>query len=588
MGYSNTRNRAGGLRRAAVFGALASLGLICAPGCSSERLNRHINELVLERSRSLGPEAAAPEFTMGEASDYRDEEQARKDPGTVNPEASELEFERADPDRDVASALVGYSESAEREGAMVLTLQEAYRVAQRSSREYKNAEEEFQLAAIRLLIERHRWGPRFFNDVTGSVDTGFDGDSDTTLQLINELRATQRLPYGGQVEARLLVTATQELRRRVSNEYSQSSQLILSGDIPLLRDAGLIAQEELIQRERDLVYSARTFERFRRQFLVDIAQDFFDLVAQQDAIRNQENSLQSRRESMEREIELVEAGRKPAFSAGKLRQDVSRTERTLIDRREVYLLAVDRFKVRLGLPVETAVIIQPEPLDLPEPAATPVEAARMALRYRLDLQNDFDRINDSRRDVANSRNQILPDLDLATSITYDTNSGDDVGRLAFDWDKGDYFASVTFGLPLDREIERLNLRSSVIGLQRQVRTFEQSRDNIVLDARRQRRRIDQERFTLELSEQEVEINRLTVEELKIREANAFDQGQAEDDLLAAENARDAAVRNLRNAVLDYLLATGTLRVDLQGRFEPLPGMGFDPAGGADPAAGAGP
>ena len=40
------------------------------------------------------------------------------------------------------------------------------------------------------------------------------------------------------------------------------------------------ADVALIQAERDLVYSARNFEAFRREFLVAIARDYFALVAQ--------------------------------------------------------------------------------------------------------------------------------------------------------------------------------------------------------------------------------------------------------------------------------------------------------------------
>jgi hypothetical protein len=40
----------------------------------------------------------------------------------------------------------------------------------------------------------------------------------------------------------------------------------------------------------------------------------------------------------------------------------------------------------------------------------------------------------------------------------------------------------------------------------------------------------------------------------------------------AERARDQARTDLRNSILDYLLATATLRVQRDGTFEMLPGM----------------
>ena len=51
-------------------------------------------------------------------------------------------------------------------------------------REFRFQEETYLLAAMRLLIERHLWGPRFFNDVLATVDAdGDDGLFDTSLDL---------------------------------------------------------------------------------------------------------------------------------------------------------------------------------------------------------------------------------------------------------------------------------------------------------------------------------------------------------------------------------------------------------------------
>lgn len=549
---------------------LAGASLALAACSTAETFDRKINDLVDRRSRTLDGGAASPSRVYPEVDSLETSDQAEKTPETTNPAASQLDYEVAGADRDVAARLDEYARDPEE--ALRLDLTTTFRLAQESAREYLSAEEDYILAAIRLLIERHRWGPRFFNDTTLSADGPLTGDADTAVRVVNELRATQRLPYGGEVEARLVYQATELLRDAVANESTQSSSFILSGNIPLLRDAGLIAREELIQRERDLVYAARDFERFRRQFLVDIANQFFQLVAQRAALANQESSLESRLQSQERAEEFVEAGRSAAFEARTFQASSVQTRQQLIGLRENYLLALDRFKIRLGIPVETTIEIVPSTIDLPEPAAAPGEAAMKALAYRLDLQNRRDFINDNRRDVSNARNQLLPDLDLAGGLTLNTDPNDDSGGFGFRGDDSTYNASITFGLPLDREIERLNLRSAIINLQREIRGYGQFRDNVILDARAARRQIDQQRFTLRLAEDQVEINELRVEELKLKDGDPLDLNDAEDSLLRARNDVDNALRDLRNAVLDYLLATGQMRVRKDGQFQPLPGM----------------
>ncbi|MFG0273665.1 MAG: TolC family protein [Phycisphaerales bacterium] len=566
--------------------ALTIAGLVA--GCSGmSAIDRRINSMLEQESARLDGGTVPPAYSFSEDGFTRRPDDSVIDPETRNPPASGLEFESAPPDRDVGAALDAYAD-INPEGALRLDLPESFRLAQTSAREYINEEEEYILAAIRLLIERHLWDPRFFNDTTVGINGGFDSSIDTPLSIINELRATKRLPYGGEIEARWVVSATEQLRAAATDDYVQSSVLILEGNIPLLRGAGLVAREDLIQAERDLVYAARDFERFRRSFLVDIANDYFDLSNQLASIRNQERSLASLEQSSERTRAQVEAGKRPAADQRRFQQSVLSARSTLINLRERYIISLDRFKIRLGLPVETAVIIEPLTIEVPEPAASPTEAAQIALQYRLDLQNTRDRVQDSRRRVANARNNLLPDLDLAADISTGTDPNEDEPGIAFEFDDTVYGASVTFGLPLDREIERLNLRSSIIGLQRQQRNYEVARDNVVLDARAARRNIDQQRFSILLAERRVQDNELLIEELKLKEGDPFDITQAEDDLLQAENDRDRSIQALRSAILEYLLATGQMRVQPNGRFQPLPGMPDPEAAGADqPANGPG-
>ena len=86
-----------------------------------------------------------------------------------------------------------------------------------------------------------------------------------------------------------------------------SLTLVVSATVPLLRGAGDVAREDLIQAERNLVYAARTFEDFRRAYLVSITRDYLQLVLSQQAIRNQQNSIELLQWLVNRTRALVEA-----------------------------------------------------------------------------------------------------------------------------------------------------------------------------------------------------------------------------------------------------------------------------------------
>jgi hypothetical protein len=97
---------------------------------------------------------------------------------------------------------------------------------------------------------------------------------------------------------------------------------------------------------------------------------------------------------------------------------------------------------------------------------------------------------------------------------------------------------------------------------------------VVVEARSRVREIDRARFNLKLAEQAVYINqrRLEEQDLKRDEVTAQQIVDAQNDLLRAENDRDQARTDLRNAVLEYLLTTALLRVDREGQLIALPGM----------------
>src|SRR6185437_4722316 len=123
----------------------------------------------------------------------------------------------------------------------------------------------------------------------------------------NTVGVNQRLPWGGQITAEALVDFTDALNDNTLD--GETGQIALDGTIPLLRGAGMVNLEPLIQSERSLVYQVRSFEVFRRQFVINIARDYFDLVAQQQSVVNRRLKYLSSTNLTEQTRELYAAGR---------------------------------------------------------------------------------------------------------------------------------------------------------------------------------------------------------------------------------------------------------------------------------------
>ncbi|MBX3388472.1 MAG: TolC family protein [Phycisphaeraceae bacterium] len=580
---------------AGVAGALAG-------GCNSgmDSIDRRIDAMLQNRSAELRSNAVPANDYRKEAAQTSDQKirdhSLATDPKTNNPTAGDLTYPPEQEARDVTARLTKYADEAygtNTEGAGLrdardLDLASSWRIAQRSSREYLTAEEDYLLAVISLLAEQHRWEPRLFNDTTfAGSNTWNDGTPQSALSVINTLRVQKKLPYGGQVEAAWVANAGQQLVGTVSSSYVQASSVRLAASVPLLRGAGMVAREPLIQAERDVIYRARTFERFRRQLLVSVAGDYFQLVQVQSQIANQMRSLESLRTFQQATQARVDAGRIRAFEVNIAANDVLNAEAALANLREQYILQLDRFKVRLGLEVSERVIIRPLALEIPMPDSTLDTATRAALEYRLDLQNTRDRVDDARRAVANAQNETLPSLNVGATALIITDPNKDIGGINFSPEDSTITGSATLSLPLDNEIERLNVRSATIALQQRERGLDQARDNVVVSVRSALRNIDLAAFQLKLAEQQVQINKRRLEEqlLKIDEVDAKQVVDSQNALLLAENRRDQAKTDLRNSILNYLLESDQLRVAPDGTFQPLPGMNLTSATQTAPGAG---
>lgn len=567
------------------IGMVALLPVVasCKPGF--QRIDRRVDALVDQSTRTLGPDAYPPTATTPVAAAQperitRRSPAAAERPETFNPPASQLPY-RAIEEADEVLERLNADVEEETADATKIDLPFALSYAIRKSREYQFAQETYVLAALRLLIERHLWGPRFFNETSALVTgRGDDGMYDTALRLVNEFGVTQRLPYGGQVSARALATAVEDLHQRVASEDVQDASVILQADLPLLRGAGLSARESRIQAEREMIYAARDFEQFRREFFFDISRDFLDLVVLQQSVINSESERRGLELVRDRERALYEAGRTPLFQKNLAEQSYVTSLDALTTRRENYRLAVDRFKVRLGMPVDQAVEIVPSGYDLPPPDVSIDQAVAQAMAFRLDLQTQRDRVDDALRFVEVARNDVLPDLDLTASTAIPSDPSKRHAGFDLSPRDSDFTAGVTFSMPLDREIERIGVRQAQIRLERERRALAQDRDLATINVRSAVRDIERARFTLAIQERSVKNGEQRVESIEAApdRATARDATEARNALARARDRRDDAKRDLQVAIFRYLLETGQLRVDADGHLIPLQGMPLDVVG----------
>ena len=109
--------------------------------------------------------------------------------------------------------------------------------------------------------------------------------------------------------------------------------------------------EALIDAERGLVYDVRAFEDFRRQFAVDVARQYFNLLTRQQSVRNSQVNYENLAVLTERTIALFAAGRISFLEVQRSRQALLTAEQRVIASREQYQNSIDAFKFQIGMAV---------------------------------------------------------------------------------------------------------------------------------------------------------------------------------------------------------------------------------------------
>jgi len=535
---------------------------LAVAGCSAtyytEDADREVYEIVAEKQdRAFGralPFSVEPDKAI---QDFFGEAGERAGPG---PEA--------EPEGEPTEALPEPGPEA-----ITITTADALRLAVLANRDYQTRKETVYLAALTLTFQRYLFRPHPF--ATGTVDLENDeGDRERSFAGTSDVGFSQRLADGALVTASLGLTALKYINQELGDTLS--STLAFSLQQPLWRGAGRrIVQENLIQVERNALYAVRTFARFEKTFAVSVATQYLRVLERRQVVLNEWRNYQSLKEGRERAEWLAEADRLPEFQVDQAKQDELRAYNRWIVAREGYLNALDSFKIVLGIPVESPVVLDPKDLErLAEAGLGQVdmgvgEAVAKALQERLDMANTRDGYEDSGRKVVVAEDGLKGDVDLVASIGYasDANRGAQSARLAFH--QGDYSIGLEIDLPIDRLSERNALRETQIDREQAGRALSLLEDQIVLQVREAYRGLEQARQSYDIQRRSVELAERRVEStqllLQAGRASQRDVLESQRALVEARNALARALVDHTIAGLEFQRDAGTLVVDQEGQ-----------------------
>lgn len=487
------------------------------------------------------------------------------------------------------------ADTAVETGARVLSLEEALDIAVKFSRAYQTRKEQVYLAALNLTMARNQFTPMFsarsqaaYQVTTEEVRVVVDAITGQPrvlaaedALLVEQHRVTAQNQVGAtwllRTGARISASATTDFLRYLTGDPRAftGSQLGATLVQPLWRGRGQkVTMENLTQSERNMLYALRDFTRYRKDFSVQIATAFYNVLQNRDAVLNNWLGYQSFKKSADRSRSFVQEGRTKLSELGRLEQQQLVSEAAWINAIRSYKQSLDNFKIQIGLPADENVVLDSGDLDtlrILHPEISVDDATALALTMRLDYQTAGDAKVDAERRVEVAADALKAQVDLVASAGI--NSAASEGRVAvlpdpkrYRWDAG-----FNVDLPFERTAQRNAYRSALITANQAGRELTFLEDTIKLQVREGWRALDQAKRNYEISELTVKLSERRVEEqdllAELGRGVAKDQVDAQNDLVSSKNQRTLALVAHTIFRLQFWNNLGILYIKENGQWE---------------------
>ncbi len=479
-----------------------------------------------------------------------------------------------------------------------LTLSRSLSVGAANSRDYQTNKEKVYRVALDLDLNHEE----FRHGFRGLMSTLLSSDLSSGVA-VDGITGTGSTTWTRKFEAGMELTAQIGIDLVKLLSSGRQSSLGVFADtsirIPLLGGAGSdIVREDLTQAERNMVYALYDFERYKRLFVVDIAQAYFNVLQQLDRIRNSRENFLKLQVAARHARRLADAGRLPEIQVDQAQQDVLRARNDWLGASQSYGRLLDSFKMKIGLPPDCKVELAGDDLallareEIPggeagqdldrlfvEPDGSGVRGGEpddhallvKALASRLDLRQAYGEVHDRARKLRIARDEFLPRIDLELSGSFGghrTLASASSPRAKLRPERGDYAALLSFDWPFERRQEASLFRAAQLDLDQALRYAEESEDQVKLDVRNRLREVAASRETILIQQKSVDLALRRVASttlfLQAGRLEMRDLLDARKDLLTARNGLTAARVELKIAELALARDVGTLQVNGNG------------------------
>ena len=488
---------------------------------------------------------------------------------------------------------------------LTIGLKDAVQIAARGSRDYQGRKESLFTAALGLDLENQKFRTTFTGMMNASVDSSeSEGERETRYGEANKVGASRTFADGTQLSSAIAV----DLAGMLSGEKTSSWGLLADASIssPLMRGSGrLVNMESLTQAQRNLVYTVREFEQYKREFMVGIASAYLNVLLTKRMLVNEEENYKRVIISTRRSRRMADANRMSPSDFDQSRQSELSARNSWISAFESYDASLEAFKGQLGLPPDARIDLADQDLEELQAyvekfaktelgeydageAAAPLALERpksvdeagalkdqvdraiaLAVENRLDFRSNIDRIEDAQRQVLIAEDALRAEVTLGgrASAGEGAKAGSDENG-EFNLGEAVFGSTLSIDLPFERTAERNAYRGSLIQLEGAVRAYQAAEDALkesvraaIRSLRETREQLKIQYLAVSLAERRVRNNDLL---LQAGRAEMRDVLEAQAALLSAQNALFSAIRSYRVRELELQKELGLLEVTIDG------------------------
>lgn len=228
-----------------------------------------------------------------------------------------------------------------------------------NSREYQTQKESLYRVALRLSLQRFDYDLKFspFNNGTGAnvLSRNSSGSSFNRLAIPTEAQTEALLNTGSTLVTRFANSVLLTFGGPDGFAADIGSELLFEVTHSVFQND--VRFERLTQAERNVVYAAREFARFRKTFYLQLATQYYNLLRTYRQVEiDSQNYISLVRVYSQREVELGE-GEIARVQIDQVEQNALAGRSSLISTCNRLENSLDQLKSRLGLPIETPINI---------------------------------------------------------------------------------------------------------------------------------------------------------------------------------------------------------------------------------------